>query len=631
MSYMTMDLSGSLEGYRVSAQVYKIFKFNQRIDFEKTVFAESLKVYQISGGVTVELTKDIDYKIPEECIADTDMSRAKLMDKTFDKELITGIQMIRGVEIDEPFNISITYQSLYPNYVKTAYIHNQPLNLTPELVMDLVNQVERLNLLTSGVQDTVSLKSSESLTFTIDETYSNPSNKVTDEEHIVAVSSGKYLIKPKGGSFYRDSIVVKHPASGATLVEGTDYITVGCNLPKTKVTSSTVPVYDFIFVMAPITGVLTIDYHAFGGEATLDNYVDIEKGLQNVVQYLNNAQFISAKTIGDTEPMTSIYERVDKLEDQVRRLQGTPSYGDMTTGNTIVMKLFSETPGLHWYTIASLNTIDGVNTVPCTADTFMFRFQSQLSHIQFTAAVSVDLNNNPGDRLICNIVAENFPRGYIPFQNYADIDKIIRPQMRIVWKEENSVSGAYLQLGFELNGMVEETVQIEDISGHESCWKLVPEIAASTTPQDDNFLLPNGTSTWSSYLDNAKQEHMLIPFKKGHLIWSGSIEMNRTDGWSVFETEDTYLDNITDIRKFAKLRLDIAEEDGFQFPVDVNFNSGTEHLKGHSSFTYQEQPVYINAEIWRSTAGKIVVRINWDVLAGAAANKMFLKDMVIFL
>ena len=262
---------------------------------------------------------------------------------------------------------------------------------------------------------------------------------------------------------------------------------------------------------------------------------------------------------------------------------------------------------------------------PCVADTFNFRLQTQLSHFQCQVAVAVDTNNNSGDCLNVNVISENYPRGYIPFEDYSSIDKIIQPQIRAVWKRQDTVSGIALQLGFELKGMVEETVAIEDMSGHESCWKLVEEKAEVT--------LPDGLSTWSTSLANSYQESMLIPFKKGHLIWAGNQPMNRpTDGWLYFELDkdNLLLNPDTDIRRFSRLRLDIEEKDGLQFPIDVLFNSGTNYLKGHASFTHQNDPVYVNAELSKTEKDGIHLRLNWEVVAGISSNELDLKDLVIY-
>ena len=117
----------------------------------------------------------------------------------------------------------------------------------------------------------------------------------------------------------------------------------------------------------------------------------------------------------------------------------------------------------------------------------------------------------------------------------------------------------YLQLGFELKGMLEETVCIEDLSGHESCWKLVDETATVTTPQDSEFLLPDNSSIWSALLSNSCKEDMLVPFNKGHLAWCGTQTLNRPiDGWQYFEVSNELLiDHTTNIRKFTFILIPI--------------------------------------------------------------------------
>lgn len=634
MANLTMDLTGTLSNYADADKVFKIFKYDQYVDIEAVIFSDTLKVYLLSGTIVTELVKDVDYVIPASAVTacDNDKSNAKLIDNTFDRELISGIQMIRGVDETDTYTISLSYQRLYPNQLRTAYYHNEPLNLTPELVLDMVQNIENLKTLTSRVTNFGDLTTDSSILLEVDETETNDNNIIEDEVHLLNVSGGRFIIHPKCGAFYSDSVVVKHPSSGATLVRGTDYLIVGMDEARTKASSSIYPVYQFILVTAPISDEVTVSYHAYGGEPTIDNYKQILTSVNNVIQYLNDSKTLTETSLGKTEVMTSLYERISKLEESMRRLQGTPSYGDITSGKCILMKLFSETPGLHWYTIASLYKTTGIEVKPCTADTFVFRLQSQLSHFQFHAAASVDLSNTTGDRFNVNVIADNYPRGYTPFDDYSNVTKIIKPQLRVVWVENDTVSGAYLQLGFELKGMLEETISIEDMSGSESCWKLVDEVATVTTPTDDDFILPDESTTWSTLLENAYSESMLVPFNKGHLIWSGTQTMNRPDaGWQCFTAsgDSLYLDSTTNIKKITRIRLDIEEKNGLQFPVDISLNSGTEHLKGHASFTHQNKPVYVNAEIYRE-GDNIVVRINYEVTAGLESNELDMRDIVIF-
>ena len=634
MSNLTMDLTGTLANYSESNRVFRIFKYNQLVDFETTVFTNSIHVFMISGGVTTELVFGTDYTVPEEFInpCDNDISSAKLMDPSFNEDLCRGIQMLRGVSYGTTYTIAINYQRLYPNQLRTAYFHNEPLNITPELMLDVITSIERLKLLSNNVADVTSVSSAQGILLELDESKTNLNNYIVDEEHLLNVAGGRFVIQPKGGSFYYDSVRVYRPATDEVLTLGADYFIVGMDEAKTKATSHTAPVYNFIMVVRPISDVVKISYHAYGGDPTLDNYRELLKNINNITEYLNDAKTVTEDNLGSTELMTSLFERIETLESEMRRLQGVPSYGDITSGKCVLLKLYTPTPGLHWYTIANLYNINGVGTVPCTADTFTFRLQTNISHIQFTASVSFDMNNNENDRVNVNVINENYPRGYIPFTDYSNVAAIIQPQIRVVWNESDTVTGASLQLGFELKGMLEETVSIEDLSGHESCWKLVDETATVTVPNDSDFLLPDNSSVWSSLLPSSHKEDMLVPFNKGHIAWCGTQVLNRpAEGWQYFEVSDELLiDHNTNIRKFTGLRLDIEEVDGYQFPIDIKFNSGTEALKGHATFTHQNKVAYINAEVYRSN-GKIVIRLNYDITAGITSNELNLKDIVVLL
>ena len=633
MSNLNMDLSGSLETYRETGKVFRIFKYGQNIDFESTIFKDTLDVRIISGGITETLVYGTDYIVPDifKNNCENDGSRARFQDPTFDRELISGIQIIRGYTVD--YTICVSYQRLYPNTIRTAYFHNEPLNLTPEMVLDILKSIEQLKVLTNKVTEVTSVSESDSILLELDTSETNPNNIVTEEPHRIDVVNGRFMVQPKGGSFYKDSVSIYHPDSDTTLVLNRDYFIVGMDEAKTKATSSIHPVYNFIMITKQITGKILINYHAFGGDPTLDNYKELLTHYNNLVNYINDAKTVTEESLGSTSVMTSLFERVETLEKEMRRLQGSPAYGDITSGKCTLMKLFSDTAGLHWYTIAKLYDSQGTNMTACSADTFVFRLQTQLSHIQFTVAVSVDLSNKGTDRFNVNVISENYPRGYVPFLDYGEIANIIRPQLRLVWNEQDQLSGAYLQLGFTLTNMLEETIAIEDLSGHESCWKLVDEVASVTLPQDNLFMLPDGVSTWSTSLTKSQVETMLVPFKNGHIIWAGSKSMNRpVNGWQYFDiTNELLLDADTDITKFSKLRLDIEEMDGFQFPIDIVFNSRSGMLKGHSSFTHQDQPAYVNAEISKLTDGTIRVRLNYDITAGTASNELLLRDLVVFL
>ena len=184
MSNLTMDLTGSLSNYAESSKIYRIFKYGQIVDFGATVFVDSIHVYIISGGVSnQELVFDTDYEVTEELTAtcDNDMSGAKLIDPSFNKTLCSGIKMLKGVTAGTTYTIAVSYQRLYPNQIKTAYFHNEPLNITPELMLDVIKSIEQLKILNNDVTDVMTVGANDGILFELDESCTNPNNEVTDE------------------------------------------------------------------------------------------------------------------------------------------------------------------------------------------------------------------------------------------------------------------------------------------------------------------------------------------------------------------------------------------------------------------------------------------------------------------
>ncbi len=642
MAFLNMDITGKNETYRDSNAVFKIVKYGQLINFETPVFAESLVVNLVSSGVkNLLLVENQDYTIPEEAISscDNDLSAAVMRDPNFDKKLISGIQLIRPVaDDDEGYLVSVTFQRLYPREIDHNYYDNKvPVNLTPGLIREIVSKLATHDVLLNRVTQVTSLDSEHNTLLEVDTTGTNPNNKITNERHLVNVATKRFIIHPQAGAFYGNSLKITHVSTNTQLVLNKDYILVGMNVADTKATSSTDTVWDYIAITSALFDEITIEYQAFGGEPTLTNYRALEDHIVSIISYLNNAQNVTADTIGNTPVLTSVFDRLNHLEADVRRLQGTPTYGDSTSGKTVMMSLASQATGMHWYTIASLykvQTTSGLSPA-ASADTFTFRLQSSQTHFQFTCSVCVDLHNQNGDVMDCRVVSENYPRGYTSFQDYSGIADIIRPQLRVVWNDSNTTSGACLQLGFDLKTVNKEVIAIEDCSGQESAWKLVDEIDAVTTPSDSDFLLPDGASTWSDLSSISRSESMLIPFHKGHLLWCGKIPMNRPlGGWkSTILTDDLLFKEKVDITRFRKLRINIEEDKGNQFAIDIPFSPDTKTLKGHSSFTHQEQPAYVNAEIYRNQKknDELTVDINYQIVAGESSTKLTIRDMVIFL
>jgi len=159
---------------------------------------------------------------------------------------------------------------------------------------------------------------------------------------------------------------------------------------------------------------------------------------------------------------------------------GLPTYGDVSTGTALLKKVSAVDTSLHWWSIATLYQVDGSNDF-VKADVFKFRLTSIHTKLMFECVVSVDVDNMARTQVKC--LNSNIPENTIDMAS---------PMLRILYSNQGSTyEGMTLQIGMKLQAL-QETFDIEDMSGRESCWKLIPFDANSTPPEDTAVLLPPG-------------------------------------------------------------------------------------------------------------------------------------------
>lgn len=317
----------------------------------------------------------------------------------------------------------------------------------------------------------------------------------------------------------------------------------------------------------------------------------------------------------------------------MRRLAttGRPTYGDVSHGGCLRKRIASNDTEHHWWTIASLYKVEGSNDV-FVADTMKLRIQSFYTKFSFDAIVNVNLLH-PTDKLDVKILSATYPKGYIPFEDYTELQNIIRPQFRIIWND-NTVqnSGAFLQIGLRLKNVAEETLAIEDWSGPESAWKLIASPDEAVFPEDGILTLPNDTHVWDTSNPDSRSISYLAPFPDGHLIWAGSEALNRPSaGWKNLNLMHI-LENEIDISKIKRIRCDLEEQGTNKFPVTMDLIPGSNDLIGNTSFTYNGKPAYITGRIYRNpSTGVIEVSVNAEIVAGLTSNQLNLRQVLIFL
>lgn len=636
MSYLNPDLTGVSPLHTVNNDVRTIFRTPQVVEFHTSMFADSLEMKMVgttSGAEPVLLKPNVDYKFLESDIDVDQMSMMKTYQPTFNKTICKSVTVYSTNALN--YLINCKYQRLYPNQIRTAYYNGEPLNFTPELLTAILQALQHLELRTSKVDDTTSITKHDARIYELDPHMENPLNKVIDEEHELNASTGKIYLHPIAGAFFEESLVVKHPATNSTLVNGQDYRIFSLDIHKTTLTSRRRAVYNFVIFLIPINGVVTIDYHAFGGDPTIENIRDLKIQFQNIVSFLNEAAFITDNTLGNTKVITSLAARIAELEDNMRRLlkEGCPRYGDATNGAVVLKKLHAAGDNeLHWWNIAKLYRVDGATDI-ISADRMRLRMETLYTKFMFDVIISVNLNNPSGNRFDVVVESDIYPKGYIPFVDYSGVDTLIRPQFRAIWNTNSSQqSGVIIQFGMELKSVATETLVIVDNSGTECCFILDPEVDTILLPNDNIVQLPNPNHIWDLSNENSVCESTLIPFTEGHLVWAGSKALNRPDGeFKHFMLTDHFLDDLTDYTRIKKVRLEMAEVGTpYQFPVDIEFIPGRPMLVGFNTFHYNKAPAAINMRIYRDADGKIQFDLDSTVEAGLESNQLDLRGVVIY-
>lgn len=518
------DLTGTDELYLISDQRYIVFKSNQVIELPGAAYPNTIRVNKVVNGFAVEMssntwtinTSDIDY---------TAISKAKLVDEDFNVELVKSITML---QIPSPqYEISVSYQQLEINHILANLNDDTDITFSPELLLDIVQNISYLRNMTAPITSTEAGESTTSNTSYIlpeDITGESETNLVTDEEHTVNVPNNIQVIRPVQGAFFRDSLIVK--SNGLPLVLNTDYVIGGLDISKTKQSIETGGVYRHIYIIAPIVGNVVLQYQAFGGEPTSRNITTIQNNVDRLYRLLTSFQFLTSATIGQTDVINALIQRITSVEERMRLLTttGSPSYLDKTNGIARLYKLGVTDTNKHWFNIATLYTVAGSEDV-ITSDRVCYRIQTLESKLMFDVYISVNIYDeiNP---ISVDVVADLSNTGYEPFKNYDDLDYRVIPEFRVIWNDiADERSGAILQIGVALKNIVVETIVIEDNSGNESCWILEPESSTNLTHKDNIVALPDGTSIWSNTIATSKLARCIAPLKKGYLAWAGSKPM----------------------------------------------------------------------------------------------------------
>ena len=522
--YYLPDITGTDPDYFEPNLPFLIYKKNQKIFFENSpVFAESLRLVLTDGSGTL-LVRNTDWYVNPDDVDDAAMSRAYLENPNFDKTLVKSVTLISDRVVNK--KIAVNVQQFYLTQPGRTFDDGRPFEVTPDLIKWAISSIADLKQQIAMVSSPTAPNEQIPQFLPFDLNKEKLGNEVKGESVTVNTVSGSNVIRLSRGAYFADSLTLR--ANGSELNSQTDYLPLGLS-PLTKQSTNRSGIYQFILINKPLSGAVTIDYHAVGGDVQLDDVNAVYNQLLAIKNYLQEEIFLTPSSIVDTPAFQSFHNRLTSLETNVRSiLSGTPTYGDATAGQTVIRPIRTIDANFHWWTIANLYKVQGSNDI-VLADRFKARvfFPGSKVSVSFTLDTNFNQTREPVSFTTDSLV---FDPTYTLFGDVS-VASPIYPMFRIVWSTASQgFSGASLQVGLPLPSLTDQMI-VEDLSTQESCWLLdktnqqLPNTPPVTPggPLDDNFLLPDRATTWSS-IGPASRSKLCIPkYQKGYLLYAGAL------------------------------------------------------------------------------------------------------------
>ncbi len=540
---MEYDLTGANPLYLRTGKRYRVYEDNQPIEFGEPVFADSVSVIWLDDNEvdTTPLTEGVHWDHGADNRDHDGMSRARLSDPAFTDELIHSIRNIDNFAGSRIYVVQ--YQALQLAPSEWDYGVNGPTP-NPGLMQELIDKVRFLSLASDPLTNITSTTLDIIQVMEEDVTGVNDDNLVIDEVHTVNVPAGQKAIRTSAGAFYQHDVVVKND-SDDVLVEGTDYVITGLNMPKTKTSEHTSGVFDYIFMLTAYVGNVKVSYRGFGGEVTTADILSIKDVLADLVNVLSNNDFLTSANLPLAPIMTQLIARIDGVADDVEhytRAKHTYAAG---------------TDGKHWFTIGELYRDDADTQTLKQGQARMF-IKSYTDEWTYDVTISMGLERtiNP---LRLQVHTSSDRVNHHDLGVYPSLENRNVPELRLVWKTDggSAFSGALLQVGMHMVHDEQHVLLVTDQSGNGSEFTVRPNIVGDDATVDDDIVLPDLT-VWQAGQPNNFEARALMCPTEGYLAWAGSRPMTDIVDVLVQNTvqPDTFdLDNIKSVSVFVYDRI----------------------------------------------------------------------------
>lgn len=637
LNYYVPDLSGTDPTYRNDGDTYTLRRAGQKIHFQSPVYKAGLQIL-ITGDPGNPLLEGIDWEVLVDDEDTTTLSKLSNAEPNFDKTILSSITITRT--ITTPLRVQMVYQQVYPVTFKTSFSGNELVEMSADGWINMQSRLANVEALAARVNDVVADTPRNPVFLEFDLHKENPDNVIHDEDYVVNVFDGKNVILPAQGSFFKDSVVLVIPAlteqdDDTPLDFGTDYIFIYANHAKTAQSRNGPGIYDGIKILRSMAGTVRIsEYHAVGGNLTLGDGKTLLERIANLERFILTNTFVTENGLPSSRPMVTLSNRIVNMEDQLRILtSGSPFYGDSTGGNGVAVpkRIRANDAGFHWWTIAKMYK---VGTAPdiFLRDRMRLRINLVEAKLQADVAISVDISR-PDFRLSVDADGVLQDVNFTLYGIETSPTLTVMPKFRIIWNQDVvASSGVYLQIGLHLPTLT-ETLVLNDHSGIESTLILdgtTGTVGNRLLPNDDNIILPDGASVWSTVNGTSRVETKMMPNATGYRIWSGSKPFPELDSGNGAWSPTVLVQNFFDIKDVKKLHLEFANASGqtFTCPV-VMTGTGVLERRGQGVVSINDMAIVVSAILNKhATTGAVSITINAGTQASEQTTTYALRYVI---
>lgn len=578
---LTCDITGNSSLFRISGLRYRVNRTNEsyKLILPQCAYADNFVVSKVDPtGELIDLRSGVDFLFTESNrdTATEDQIRRNYS-SSFSAKLYDSFYIPDATFVDANGNpvsyldLNISFQSAFPNVLTSAVDADANPSgpvCTPELLKNIINDLLWLKGSVGGETTNYSTARQLPSPLVTDYTGELDDNHIVDETHYVDTVDGKVVVRPSCGSFYGyDTRIFRPRMSGdpdSAVVNGLvelqvnrDYSIRGLDTGATKVCEHESGVWRFMVVDfgSGYTGNIYISYHAFGGEVSVNNFIDIKNQVQDLKDYIDHGSFITPQSLGGTTLVQEIQERLRTLERYYRSAQ-LSGFRDMSNVFTAVRNANDNSMTSHWYRVAYLykqinSTDDIANFTTFTKDSVRLKVRLRESGIFFDLLVYANVKTGT---LKLTILEADTDNGFALPSNYTGLQKVILPQFRLVWRKDGNYQyGAVLQIKIPV-----ETAETIEIENHNKAgmggWILRGDINGTddVAAENDSVILPDKVHYWSATGSSSIYGVATAypSFKCGTLLWAGSIGMHR------FDSDESDANRISSIHPCMNYSLD---------------------------------------------------------------------------